>query len=185
MPKADYITECAHCSNEVEIDTSVMLMTNPPQYRAICSYCDDFTYVLAHNLHLYCTKDKVMNKKLAKITKAHLEIKEHGVLNFWIHVIYEDGTAQGIGGIALDTYNKISKSREGTKYGCEMIRRLLLTLNVNDFSEMNDKIVWVYGQGESLGFLPKGIGLLQVTKKDNTPLIFEEVYKEFKENSND
>ncbi len=75
MAKADYITECVHCSNKVEIDTSVMLMTNPPQYRAICSYCDDFTYVLAHNLHLYCTKGKSMDIEEIRKRKVLLEEK--------------------------------------------------------------------------------------------------------------
>ena len=32
-----------------------------------------------------------MNKKLAKITSAKLEIKDRGILNFWIFVEYEEG----------------------------------------------------------------------------------------------
>jgi len=37
-----------------------------------------------------------MNKQLAKITSAGLEIKERGILNFWIFVDYEDGGSQGV-----------------------------------------------------------------------------------------
>jgi hypothetical protein len=56
-----------------------------------------------------------MNKQLAKIKSAGLEIKERGILNFWIIVDYEDGGSQGIGGIALDTYDeeKKTQSRHG------------------------------------------------------------------------
>ena len=80
-----------------------------------------------------------MNKQLAKITKAGLEIKERGILTFWIHVEYEEGCCQGIGGIVLDSYDKAKGMRVGTAYGCEMIRRILTALNVNDFSEMKGK----------------------------------------------
>lgn len=37
-----------------------------------------------------------MNKQLAKIESATLEIKERGILNFWIFVKYENGGCQGL-----------------------------------------------------------------------------------------
>lgn len=120
-----------------------------------------------------------MEKKLAKIKSANLEIQERGILNFWIHVDYEEGCSQGIGGICLDDYDEDKARRVGTAYGCEMIRRLLLTLGVNDFSEMKGKHIWVYGEGEGLGFTPKGICALTVDNKQGEPLIFQEVYEEF------
>ena len=91
-----------------------------------------------------------MDKQLAKIKSAGLEIKERGILNFWIIVDYEDGGSQGIGGIALDTYDEGKKKRVGTAYGCEVIRRLLLALGVNDFSEMN--------RGKSSGYWANALG---------------------------
>lgn len=121
-----------------------------------------------------------MNKQLAKIKSAHLEIKERGVLNFWIKVDYEDLGSQGIGGLCLDTFNKEKDKREGTAYGCEMIRRLLLELDVNDFSEMKNKIIWVLGEGEGFSFKPLGIQRLSVNGGNNKPLIFSEVFEEFK-----
>jgi len=122
-----------------------------------------------------------MNKRLAKITKATLEIKERDILNFWIFVDYEDGGSQGVGGIALDQYDKEKGRRVGTAYGCEMIRRLLVALSVDDFSEMKGKYVWVYGDGAGFQFTPKGIGALQVekTRGNGEPLIFESVAAEF------
>jgi len=119
-----------------------------------------------------------MNKQLAKIRKAGLEIKERGILNFWIHVDYEEGCSQGIGGIALDTYDRDKKERVGTAYGCEMIRRILTALNVDDFSDMKGKQIWVYGDGEGLSFKPAGIGSLR-TEHDKPPVIFADVAAEF------
>jgi len=120
-----------------------------------------------------------MNKKLAKITSAKLEIKERGILNFWIFVDYEDFGSQGIGGLALDQWDKEKDRRVGTAYGCEMIRRLLETLNVNDFSEMKDQMIWVYGEGDGLGFRPKGIEPLRVSGLNKEPLMFDDVFNEF------
>lgn len=120
-----------------------------------------------------------MNKQLAKVTSASLEIKERGILNFWIHVEYEDGGGQGIGGICLDEYCKKSEKRIGTAYGCEVIRRLLLCLDVNDFSEMKGKIIWVLGEGEGFRFKPEGIQSLSVNNK-NDAVIFDEILQEFK-----
>ena len=126
-------------------------------------------------------------KRLAKISSATLEIKERGILNFWIHVDYEEGGSQGIGGLALDTYDKEKKKRIGTVYGCEMIRRLLLTLKVDDFSEMRNKIIWVIGGGDEFLFKPTGIQTLNVNNSgnaDNNPLIFADILEEFKDKTN-
>lgn len=119
-----------------------------------------------------------MNKQLAKIEKASLEIKERGILNFWLYVKYEEGGNQGVGGISLDTWDEGKKSRVGTAYGCEVIRRLLLCLKVNDFSEMGGKMVWVIGTGSGLGFTPKGIESLSVDGEKQT-VIFADILEEF------
>lgn len=120
-----------------------------------------------------------MEKRLAKIKSANLEIKERGILNFWIFVDYEEGTSQGIGGICLDRYDKSTKQRVGTAYGCEMIRRLLIELDVNDFAQMKGKHIWVYGTGAGLQFSVKGVSSLRTDKSDSKPVIFDEIAKEF------
>lgn len=121
-----------------------------------------------------------MEKKLAKIESAKLEIQERGILNFWIMVSYEEGCCQGIGGYALDEYDESKKKRIGTAYGCEMIRRLLLELGVDDFSEMKGKMIWVYGEGEGFSFESKGISALKCDNQKSTPVIFSEILEEFK-----
>lgn len=118
-----------------------------------------------------------MNKKLARITKAGLEIKERGILNFWIHVNYEDGFSQGVGGLALDEYNKATKQRQGTAYGCEIIRRILIALGVNNLHEAEGVILYVIGEGDGLHFKPKGIARLDLD--GGKSVIFDEVASQF------
>lgn len=119
-----------------------------------------------------------MNKQLAKIKSAKLEIQERGVLNFWILVDYESGGSQGIGGLALDTYDTDKKKRVGTAYGCEVIRRLLLALGVDDFSEMKGQIIWVLGEGDGFSFKPKGIKQLDINGGGDA-VVFAEIAAEF------
>ena len=123
-----------------------------------------------------------MEKKLAKITKAHLEIQERGILNFWIFVDYEeDGFSRGIGGIALDTWDAVKRKRIGSAFGAEVIRQLLICIDVNDFSEMRGKYIWVIGEGEGMQFTPKGIQSLNTEKSKGMRVIWEEILKEFGE----
>ena len=118
-------------------------------------------------------------KQLAKITHATLEIQRSGILHLWISVDYEDGMSQNIGYYALDTYDEDKKRRIGTAYGCEMIRRLLIELDVNDFSEMVGKIIWVHGKGEGFCFIPTGIQSLRVNGRRTEGVIFSDVAEEF------
>jgi len=60
-----------------------------------------------------------------------------------------------------------------------MIRRLLLELCVNDFSEMKGKHIWVIGEGEGLSFTPKGIQALRGDNPKSKPVMFSEVAEMF------
>lgn len=120
-----------------------------------------------------------MNKQLAKVTSATLEIKNRGILSFYIHVDYEEGYTQGVGGLALDSWSKEKDSRVGTAYGCEMIRQLLLFFNVNNLTEVKDFYVYVLGEGSGLSFKPRGFEHLNTSKLKSKPLIFEDIDKEF------
>lgn len=119
-----------------------------------------------------------MGKELARIKSASLEIRERGILNFWIHVDYEEGMSQGIGGYALDTYDKDKDDRVGTAAGCELIRQLLLVLGVDDFSQMRGKTIWVLTEGEGLSMKPIGIQALRAD--GGKSLIFSNVFEQFK-----
>lgn len=126
------------------------------------------------------------SKNLAKISKARLSM-DRDILSFWIFVEYEEGGGQGIGGITLDNPKKQRQpdgtekfiKRQGTAYGCEVIRRLLAALGVNDFSEMKGRNIWVLGTGEGFGFEPIGIQKLRSDLGDKDPVIFDDILKEF------
>lgn len=121
--------------------------------------------------------------KLAKVESASLEIKERGILNFWVHVNYEDGLCQGVGGLSLDTWDEDLKRRVGTAYGCEMIRQLLLFFGVNNLNEAKGQVVYVIGEGSGLSFKPTGFKHLRVLKGDRPEYIcFNEIYQQFGEN---
>ena len=119
-----------------------------------------------------------MNKELAKIESFKLNISDRGILMFYIFVKYESGCSQGVGGMCLDEYDKETKTRVGTAYGCEMIRQLMLTLKVDDFSDAKDKLIYVLGEGEGFSFKPLGIQTLDVYGDVKT-MIFDEVYQKF------
>lgn len=122
-----------------------------------------------------------MIKKLARVSKAGFEIQERGILNFWVFVDYEEGCSQGVGGIALDQWNEEKREREGTAYGCEMIRQLLLFFGVNNLTDIKkDTMVYVLGEGDGFGFQPKGFEHLNVLR-GNLPerIVFEDIAKEF------
>ena len=101
---------------------------------------------------------------------------------FHVFVDYEVGCSQGVGGLVLDDYkegdNGMPGKRVGTAYGCEMIRQLMLTLDVDNFEDAKDKVIWVTGEGDGLSFKPTGFETLSVygkVKKMN----FDEIHREF------
>jgi len=118
-----------------------------------------------------------MKQQLARVRKAKTEIKERGILNFFVTVDYEDIGTQGLGGISLDEYSEEHKCRIGTAYGCEMLRQLLLTLDVDDLSEAKGKMIWVIGEGSGLSFKPRGIKQLKLD--GGKEMIFDDIAKEF------
>lgn len=123
-----------------------------------------------------------MIKKLAKVTSATMEIKERGILNFWVMVDYEDGFSQGVGGISLDTWDEDKARRVGTAYGCEMIRQLLMFFGVNNLHEAKGQVVYVTGEegDHLLSFKPNGFEHLNVSKEGRPESInFNEIAKEF------
>ncbi len=122
-------------------------------------------------------KEDLMKKVLARVRSAKLDM-ERDILSFWIQVDYEEGCSQGIGGIALDQYDKEKDTRIGTAFGCEVIRRLLVAFGVNDLSEMQGRTIWILGKGEGLGFDPKGVQPLRVDSNVD-PVIFGDILQEF------
>ena len=120
-----------------------------------------------------------MEKKLAKIRSATLNIKDRGILTFWVMVDYEDGCSQGVGGLTLDNWDEDKQSRVGTAYGCEMIRQLLLFFNVDNLQDCKGQYVYVLGEGKGLAFTPKGFEKLYVDDFNRKQILFPNIFDEF------
>ena len=50
--------------------------------------------------------------KNAKITSASIFVEDHGILTSYLQLDYAEGSTQGFGGYALDSYNKATDKRE-------------------------------------------------------------------------
>lgn len=104
-------------------------------------------------------------ERLAKITKASLGFSDRRILMLHILVDYEDGWSQNICGYCLDGKpEKSGGDRIGTAYGCEMIRKFLDTLGIDDIHEANGKLILVVGEdsGSMLNFKTHGFKTLKV-----------------------
>ena len=99
-------------------------------------------------------------------------------LTFFISVKYEDGCSQNIGNLVLSQFDKEKDCHIGTSYGCEMIMQILKLFKVDDFSQIKDKMIWVYGERDGFAFDVKAIESLAVDK-DQKMLNFEKVASEF------
>ena len=81
-------------------------------------------------------------RKNAQITGVSFGKEDHGIMTLMLRLTY-DGSGQGFGGYALDNYDPIKKRRIGTAYGMEYIMRLLDTLEIQDFGELEGQHVRV------------------------------------------
>ena len=120
-----------------------------------------------------------MNRQLAKIAHLKLNYQDRRILILRLLVDYENGSCQDVfGGLVLDEPIKDDDGkflyRQGSAFGCEMIRLLLDVLKIDDLSEGTGKYIHVLGEGEGLGFKPKGIETLHVDG-DQKKIIFSEV----------
>lgn len=118
--------------------------------------------------------------KLAKVTSASIEIMERKIMTFWVHVSYEEGMCQGVGGQTLDTWDEQLDCRIGTAYGCEMLRQLLLFFGVNNLSDAKGQVVYVIGTGQGFSFKPHGFKHLEILRNDRPEQInFNEIRDKF------
>jgi len=120
-----------------------------------------------------------MNRQLAKIVNLSLSYQDRQILMLDMNVDYECGFGQNIfGGLVLDAPIKDKDNkflyRQGSAFGCEMIRLILDVLKIDDLSEGKGKYIHVLGEGEGFSFKPKGLETLRVDG-DQKKIIFSEV----------
>lgn len=75
-----------------------------------------------------------IERKNAQIERVSFGKDDHGIMSLMLFLKY-NGSGQGFGGYALDTWDESRKRRVGTAYGMEWIMRLMDTVGVTDFSD--------------------------------------------------
>lgn len=78
----------------------------------------------------------------AKITSVSLGYEDHGCLTCWLSLDY-GSTCQAFGGYTIDQYNTDTQHREGSKWGCEFIKRVIDTVGVRSWESLNGQHIRV------------------------------------------
>lgn len=86
----------------------------------------------------------------ARIKKTSLTIEDHDILTFWLHLEWSGG-GQGLGGFALDSYDRKRECRTGWGDGLIAIRDILETVGVSRWEDLAGKLIRVkhFGWGAS------------------------------------
>lgn len=110
-------------------------------------------------------------KQLGQVKKAEITFGERGILQFYIEFNFGD-TEQAYARI-LDDYDSKKKKRVGTAFGLECIIRLMQVFNVENFSEIKDRIVYVYRANDVI------VGIQALAWDGGKSFLIEDIAKEF------
>ena len=83
-----------------------------------------------------------------KIESTMLGVEDHGILTFFLTLKFE-GSGQGFGGYAMDSYDKAKKRRIGSAFGTDCILQILDTVGVGKWEDLKGKYVRVKRDGDS------------------------------------
>lgn len=87
-----------------------------------------------------------MEIRNAKITSTMFGREDHGILTFMIFVEFHGGGC-GIGGYALDMYDRESESRVYTAKGLEAISKILEVVGVDNWENLSGKYIRIKDNG--------------------------------------
>lgn len=87
--------------------------------------------------------NKIVN---AQIEETFLGREEHGILTCYLH-LKGNGFGVGLGGRALDGYDKSKKKRVATQEGFELIDRIMTVVGVKKWEDLVGKYVRIEMQG--------------------------------------
>lgn len=87
-----------------------------------------------------------MNIRNAQITSTMLGREDHGIMTFFIFIKF-DCVGCGIGGYALDMYDRTTKSRVFTPKGFEAISKILETVGVDKWEDLPGKYIRIKDNG--------------------------------------
>lgn len=117
-----------------------------------------------------------MHKEIAKIESTFLGVEDHGIFTAMLNVNY-GGSGQGIGGYSLDDYDPERKTRIGTAFGAEFIKRVLGVCGVSEWEKVKGRTIFVLRQSE--GFGSKVLGIASLPTEGNETFLFQDLVKEF------
>ena len=87
-----------------------------------------------------------MEIKNAKITSTMLGREDHGIMTFMIFVEMDPCTC-GVGGYALDMYDRATEKRVFTAKGLEAISKILEVAGVDEWEQLPGKYIRVKDSG--------------------------------------
>ena len=85
--------------------------------------------------------------KNAKITSTMLGREDHGIMTFMIFVEFDKGVGCGIGGYALDYYDRQLKVRVCSPKSMEAIAKILDVVCVNTWEDLKGKYIHIKDNG--------------------------------------
>lgn len=88
-----------------------------------------------------------MEIRNAKITKTMLGREDHGIMTFMIFVDISEGGCCGIGGWALDGYDRETKSRVFSAKSMEAISKILEVVGAEEWEQLRGKYIRVKDNG--------------------------------------
>ena len=87
-----------------------------------------------------------MEIKNAKIRSTMFGREDHGIMTFMIFVEFDPCTC-GVGGYAIDQYDKNTKSRVFTASGLEAISKILEVVGVDTWEQLPGKYIRIKDNG--------------------------------------
>lgn len=111
---------------------------------------------------------------IALIDSAFLGVEDHGILTTMLGLDLDGGGHIGVGGYAMDSYDKQAGRRVGTAYGCDLILRLLEVVGVSQWADIRGRTVLALTT-EATGHVVLGLASLRT----DTVLILSEHAKTY------
>lgn len=88
-----------------------------------------------------------MEIKNAKITDTMLGREDHGIMTFMIYIDISESGSCGVGGYAIDSYDRETKGRKYAAKGLEAISKILEVVGVDTWEKLRGKYVRVKDNG--------------------------------------
>ena len=126
-----------------------------------------------------------MNEILCNVTKVKTSYQDRKILVLDVFVDLPDGGSLSVFNMVLDNYNESRKERQGTSYGCEILRQTLDFFGVDDLSEVKNYKCYLLSKIENIWSAGDVLGLRQLPfqqyKHNLKEIIKEDVLNEFKQ----